>query len=336
MLQGEATLPFAKYEMELWFRIAIVLEERGDWTRLLDSGKQFLRYMDNSFEHPKVQERAVEILSAYCVGLHNAEQADLLDDFLTACDTLVADYPEDPNLALFCCDNRRRLLHLRRYLKCPEHLEQDWEIIVGYLTAYPNSLDICRSAVSAADEYYTWLRHRNEDIIQQTEALANLLDEVFRRHALAEAAGLLAQAAANLYMLTRETDTQKAKKFFDQVQDCYKRCPGSKQVRSAYASVISQQYLDGIDRQRDVPSKVLARLKKWSNHYPEDIEFQEAYFKMLFVHISYILSRGKRGEAARIFRELTWVAQNANYEEYGEENRLIQTVEYLRLIYGFK
>ena len=176
---------------------------------------------------------------------------------------------------------------------------------MGYLTAYPNSLDICRSAVSAADEYYTWLRHRNEDIIQQTEALANLLDEVFRSHALAEAAGLLAQAAANLYMLTRETDTQKAKKFFDQVQDCYKRCPGSKQVRSAYASVISQQYLDGIDRQRDVPSKVLARLKKWSNHYPEDIEFQEAYFKMLFVHISHILSRGKRGEAARIFRELT-------------------------------
>ena len=57
---------------------------------------------------------------------------------------------------------------------------------------------------------------------------------------------------------------------------------------------------------------------------------------MLFVHMSYNVSRGKRGDAARIFRELTQVAQNANYEEYGEENRLIQTVDRLRLIYGFK
>ena len=94
--------------------------------------------------------------------------------------------------------------------------------------------------------------------------------------------------------------------------------------------------LDGIDRQHDVPNKALERLKKWSSHYPEDIEFQEAYFKVLFVHMSYNVSRGKRGDAARIFRELTQVAQNANYEEYGEENRLIQTVDRLRLIYGFK
>ena len=335
MLLGKATPPFAPYEMELWLRIAVVLTERCDWKQLSNSGQQFLRYAENSFDHPKVQSRIVDVLNAYCTGLHNAGQADLMDSFLTQCDALSAEHRDDMALALFCCSNRGHLLHLRRYLDRPEHLDQDWTVAAGYLTAYPDDLDICRSAVQAADEYYTWLRQQNEDTLQRTEALIELLDKALLRHPLVETAETLSLATANLYMKVLEKDTEAVKALSTKIQHYYECFPSSKKVRSAYASVFAQKYLDKTDRKYDVPPKILARLKKWSSQYPDEIEFQEAYFKVLFAHMEYLWQRGQWNEAARTLRQMEDIAQKANYEEYNEENRLIDTVKTLKHVYRF-
>lgn len=258
-----------------------------------------------------------------------------MDSFLTQCDALSAEHRDDMALALFCCSNRGHLLHLRRYLDRPEHLDQDWTVAAGYLTAYPDDLDICRSAVQAADEYYTWLRQQNEDTLQRTEALIELLDKALLRHPLVETAETLSLATANLYMKVLEKDTEAVKALSTKIQHYYECFPSSKKVRSAYASVFAQKYLDKTDRKYDVPPKILARLKKWSSQYPDEIEFQEAYFKVLFAHMEYLWQRGQWNEAARTLRQMEDIAQKANYEEYNEENRLIDTVKTLKHVYRF-
>ena len=84
-----------------------------------------------------------------------------------------------------------------------------------------------------------------------------------------------------------------------------------------------------------MPPKILARLKKWSSRYPDEIEFQEAYFKALFAHMEYLWQSGQWNEAARTLRQMEDIAQKANYEEYNEENRLIDTVKTLKHAYRF-
>ena len=335
LLQGEATLPFAKYEMELWGRIAIVLTERKNWDRLLDSAERFIQYVSKAYDHPRVQERAAEILEGYAVGLHNAEEAGKLAQFLDKCDALAGDYPDMPRLALFCCDNRARLIHLRRYLNCEQAIEQDWVSVANCLSSHLNDQTVCLRGIEAAEEYFTTLRRNGADIYQPACEMAALLERVYARHPVLEAAEQLAVVTANLYMYTLQRTQGHSEELFQKLQQIYKRFSGSKRIRSAYASVCGKMYAARENRTRDVPGKLMSKLKKWSVQYPDDIEFQEALFDVTLYHLTYAQRRGRRMEELRTFHELEHIAKTANYSEYGEENSLLPLVEQLRQLFKY-
>lgn len=254
--------------MELWDRIAIVLTERGNWDRLLDSAGRFVQYVSEAHDHPKVQERTVEILEGYAIGLHNAAEAEKLAQFLDRCDGLARDHPDMPGLALFCCDNRAKLIHLRRYLNREEAIEEDWAVIASYLISHLEDRDICLRGVAAAEEYFTTLQRSGADIYQPTRELAALLERVYAQHPIPEAAEQLAIVTANLYMDTLQRTQDHSEELFQKLQQIFKRFSGSKGIRSAYASVCGKMYAARENRTRDVPSKLMGKLKKWSAQYP--------------------------------------------------------------------
>lgn len=335
LLQGEATLFFAKYEMELWGRIAIVLTERENWDRLLDSAERFVQYVSNAYDYPKVQERAAEILEGYAVGMHNAAEAGKLAQFLDKCDALSEDHPDMPRLALFCCENRARLIHLRRYLNCEEAIDQDWASVADCLASHLEDRDVCLRGIEAAKEYFTTLQRNRADIYQPASEMTALLDRVYARHPVLEAAEQLAVVMANLYMYTLQRTQAHSEELFQKLQQIYKRFSGSKRVRSAYASVCGKMYAAREKRTRDVPGRLMGKLKKWSAQYPDDIEFQEALFDVTLYHLTYAQERGLWTEELRAFRELERIAKTANYSEYEEENSLLPWVEQIRQLFKY-
>lgn len=335
LLQGEGTLPFARYEMELWGRIAIVLTERENWDRLLDSAGRFIQYVLETYDHPKVRERAAEILEGYAVGLHNAAEAEKLAQFLDSCDELARDHPDMPGLALFCCDNRARLIHLRRYLNREEVVEQDWAAIASYLSSHLEDRDVCLRGIEAAEEYFTTLQRSGADIYRPTRELAALLERVYTQHPIPKAAEQLAVVTANLYMYTLQRTQDHSEELFQKLQQIFKRFSGSKRIRSAYASVCGKMYAAREKRTRDVPSKLMGKLKKWSAQYHDDIEFQEALFDVTLYHLTYAQGQGLRTEELRAFHELERIAKTANYAVYLEENTLLPRVEQLRQLFGY-
>lgn len=335
LLQGEGTLPFARYEMELWGRIAIVLTERENWDRLLDSAERFVQYVSEAYDHPKVRERAAEILEGYAVGLHNAAEAEKLAQFLDRCDKLAGNHPDMPGLALFCCEYRARLIQLRRYLNYEEAVEQDWVTTASYLTSHLEDRDICLWGVEATREYFTTLQRSGADIYQPTCELAELLERVYVRHPILETAEQMAVVIANLYMYTLQRTQDHSQELFQKLQQIYKRFSGSKRIRSAYASVCGKMYAARESRTRDVPGKLMGKLKKWSAQYPDDIEFQEALFDVTLYHLTYAQGQGLRAEELRAFHELERIAKTANYAEYREENTLLPRVEQLRQLFKY-
>lgn len=336
LLQGEATLLFARYEMEMWYRIAIVLTEREDWDRLLDSAGQFIQYALGACDHPKVRERVVEVLDCYAVGLHNAEEAEKLELFLNQCDGLAETWPDKPQLALFCCDKRGMLIHLWRYLKHTETIERDWRVVVGYLTSYPQDRDICLSAMHTVNEYFSWCQREKTDIYQQTKNLAELLENVFREHPILAVAEPLAIVMANLYMFTLDKTQKHSEELFQKIQRIFTQFPTSKKTRSAYASVCGKKYAVKENWAHDVPRKIIDRLKKWNAQYPDEIEFQEALFDVTIFHLGYAREHGQRREELRSFHELEQIAQTANYQDYCEENHLKKRVDLLRRILNYE
>ena len=87
---------------------------------------------------------------------------------------------------------------------------------------------------------------------------------------------------------------------------------------------------------RQVPEKILRRAKEWSLLYPEEIEFQEGYFGLLFARLEYAQANDMRNEQRRMFREMRLVAERANYSQYEERNEMLETIAALQQVYGYQ
>ena len=328
MLQAKATPPFAEYEMELWRRMAIVLTERGDWGRLLSSGKRFFTYVKENYDHRKILAAVADVMQAYAVGLYNAAEMDKLDDFLSCCDKIADIYRDDPKVTLCCCENRGKLLHLRRYLDKTRGIEHDWAVIARYLKRFPKDRKICLSGMEAADEYITFHRLNNKADLTWTDQITALLERIYRDQHIEEVAELLSLSTANQYRLNDGRLFTKIKKYLNDFPDCQR-------VRSAYAAVCAQEYGKGFDRTEDVPQDILVRLKRWSRQYPDEIEFQEAYFCMLLTRLEHHQLHNRREEEQRVFQEMEAVAKRANYDAYHETNQMAEMIAFLKCMHGY-
>lgn len=68
---------------------------------------------------------------------------------------------------------------------------------------------------------------------------------------------------------------------------------------------------------------------------PKKIEFQEAYFGLLFSRLKYAQAQDMRNEQRRVYREMKTVAERANYSEYNESNQLMESVDILHRVFGY-
>ena len=244
-------------------------------------------------------------------------------------------YEGKRQLALFCVEKRGKLLHLRRYLNQPELMENEWAVVEKYMLAHKDDQEICRHAITVANEFYSGIRRYGINARQCTENLVMKLEDIFSTQPLDEVAGMLALATANLYMLCVKDDGKHCDSLFEKIKSYLNAFPRSKQVRSAYATVCAEKYTNGLNRVRDVPLKIMRRIKQWYNQYPGEIEFRESYFQLLFVHMEYAQTQGMKAEEKRTFHEMEQLAKGANYDEYLEENKLQRVIELLRRLHHY-
>ena len=104
---------FQRYELELWKRIAVVLTERGDIDRLFESGQHFITYLKDRIGKVSLRNEWIEVMDAYCVGLHNAEAVEKFGSLLEQCCAVEKMLPENLEVGEFCCEKYGLLLHLK-------------------------------------------------------------------------------------------------------------------------------------------------------------------------------------------------------------------------------
>lgn len=108
----------------------------------------------------------------------------------------------------------------------------------------------------------------------------------------------------------------------------------SMHIRAAFIIASEAIYSPSAEYKR-VPDKIINKAKQWSEQYPKKIEFQEAYFGLLFSRLKYAQAQDMRNEQRRVYREMKTVAERANYSEYNESNQLMESVDILHRVFGY-
>lgn len=326
LLQSESV--FYKYELELWRRIAITLTEREDMQRLYESGTNFLTYLENTVGKVTVRNEVTDVLEAYCVGLHNAEEVKCYGLFLEKCCEIVKGMQEIPELGELCCSNYVRLQHLKLYEDRSANLLPEWTQIEKLLMQWEYPEKMCRISMEAAGEAIRYLTKRSDiSGLQQLEKLAHT---IYQKKKICEAAEAECLCIANIAAIRKKVEIQS----YETIQQYLEAFPQSKSIRMSYISVSDAFYTRGADY-RKVPDTVMRRAKEWAELYREDIEFPEGYFGLLVSRLFYAQSHDLRNEQRRLFGEMKRIAESTDYSEYEEENQLQETVRMLQRIYGY-
>lgn len=321
---------FQRYELELWRRIAIVLTDRGDVERLFDSGCSFIRYVKETAELTEVRDEAADVLEAYCVGIHNAEAVDKYDSFLKKCSELNRLLADSRRIGLLCCENYRRLMHLRLYENPNAEIREDWYAIKEILELNGYDEAMCRDAMKAADEYFHTLLPRKKD--DELSELEHSVAEVYRNSRICEAAEISALCLANLY--SSERRRKMTTDAYERIKKYWSVFPDSMRIRAAFVRASDAFYSQSAEYKR-VPDRIINDAKNWSMQYPGEIEFQEGYFGLLFSRLKYAQMQDMRNEQSRVFREMKTVAERAAYSEYNESNQLKEAVETIQMVFGY-
>ena len=331
LIDTDATLCFMDFELELWRRIAVVLTERDDIDRLYDSALNFIAYVKDAAEHTRIRYSISEVIEAYCVGLHNAEAADKLDRFLSECDGLYKLLLQDARFGYVCCVNYSNLYRLKRYLKMPVAIETLWDRVLTNITVYGYNETICNEGMEIAQKYLQHLM--SEKDLQKIKLFRDCIEQIYFNCRTALVVGVAALTSANYFYFMRKANGKILYSEHDVLKKYYKDFPEVMKVRSSYITVTSYVYYEkhGVC---EVPKLVLELAKKWSLLYPNEIEFQESYFHLLWSQFEYAHSKKNKRQLRQIISEMEGVAQRANYSEYDEDNQMKDAVELLKLSYS--
>ncbi|MBR4909017.1 MAG: SIR2 family protein [Acidaminococcaceae bacterium] len=331
LIDTDATLCYMDFELELWRRIAVVLTERDDIDRLYDSALNFTTYVKDAAEHARIRYSISEVIEAYCVGLHNAEAADKLDRFLSECDGLCNVLLQDTRLGYVCCVNYNNLYRLKRYLKMSVAIETLWDRVLNIITVYDYNAKICNEGMEIAKKY---LQHLvSEKDLHNIKLFRDRIKLIYVNCHTAAVVGVAALTSANYFSFMREAHGKFLYNEYDVIKKYYKDFPEVMRVRSSYITVTSYIYYEkhGVC---EVPKSVLELAKNWSLLYPEEIEFQESYFHLLWSQFEYAHCKKKKRQLRHIISEMEAVAQRSYYSEYNEDNQMKDAVDCLKLSYN--
>lgn len=321
---------FQRYELELWRRIAIVLTDRGDIRRLYDSGLKYIRFLKEISEKVTIRDEAVDAIEAYCVGLHNAEAVDEYGAFLKKCGELTQLLADNKRIAVICCQNYGRLMHLRLYKNVNAEIQEEWNAIVEILKQCNYDEDVYKNVLNAVEEYFrTLVQRKKEDKLFELE---RFMAQVYEENGRCEAAEVVALCLANLYSSVGHRKITPDE--YETIKKYLMKFPKSMHIRAAFIIASEAIYSPSAEYKR-VPDKIINKAKQWSEQYPKEIEFQEAYFGLLFSRLKYAQAQDMRNEQRRVYREMKTVAERANYSEYNESNQLMESVDILHRVFGY-
>lgn len=321
---------FQRYELELWRRIAIVLTDRGDIRRLYNSGLKYIRFLKEISEKVTIRDEAVDAIEAYCVGLHNAEAVDEYGAFLKKCGELTQLLADNKRIAVICCQNYGRLMHLRLYKNVNAEIQEEWNAIVEILKQCNYDEDVYKNVLDAVEEYFrTLVQRKKEDKLFELE---RFMAQVYEENGRCEAAEVAAFCLANLYNSGGHRKITPDE--YETIKKYLQKFPESMHIRAAFIIASEAIYSPSAEYKR-VPDKIINKAKQWSEQYPKKIEFQEAYFGLLFSRLKYAQAQDMRNEQRRVYREMKTVAERANYSEYNESNQLMESVDILHRVFGY-
>lgn len=321
---------FQRYELELWRRIAIVLTDRGDIRRLYNSGLKYIRFLKEISEKVTIRDEAVDAIEAYCVGLHNAEAVDEYGAFLKKCGELTQLLADNKWIAVICCQNYGRLMHLRLYKNVNAEIQEEWNAIVEILKQCNYDEDVYKNVLDAVEEYFrTLVQRKKEDKLFELE---RFMAQVYEENGRCEAAEVAALCLANLYNSGGHRKITPDE--YETIKKYLQKFPESMHIRAAFIIASEAIYSPSAEYKR-VPDKIINKAKQWSEQYPKKIEFQEAYFGLLFSRLKYAQAQDMRNEQRRVYREMKTVAERANYSEYNESNQLMESVDILHRVFGY-
>lgn len=323
---------FQRFELELWRRIACVLDERGDIDRLYDSGCRFVEYLRSLTGMVQIKTDAAEVISGYCVGLHNAGEVEKHSMFLKLCDEVTAENQDNQRIGEVLCESYYHLANAKLYNQNIDDIKAEWNATVELLKRYhfPETMSI--TAMETAHDYMlTLLKRHSLDEMNGLEQTIALINEKVKSEKVTEVAAL---CSANLYTISFQEKKKLLSTELDKVRNYLNAYPNSMKIQSAYISMIRIAYLETSTYKR-VPDKLLRIAKEWSLQYPDEIEFSEGYFGLLMARLEYAQSHGLRNEQRRTFREMKAVARRADYSKYNEINDMQQAVDSLQRLYGY-
>ena len=333
LIATDATICYMDFELELWRRIAVVLTERGDINRLYNSALNFITYVKDTAEHIGIRYSISEVIEAYCVGLHNAESADQLDNLLMECDGLVGFLSHDVRLGYVCCVNYTNLYYLRRYLKLPDEVKALWDRVLAIIKTYKFEEKTCNKGMEIAEKFLQQLVSKKD--LMGLKLFKERIKHVYAKCHTAEVAGVAALTSANYFTLVMKLKDILLSSEYDTVKNYFEEYPDVMRVQSSYI-VITDYIYDAKHGFCEVPEPVLELAKKWSLQYPKEIEFQESYFHLLLSQFEYEYRKKKKRKLYQILSEMEAVARRADYSEYNEENDLLDVLEWIKFEYNIK
>lgn len=157
-------------------------------------------------------------------------------------------------------------------------------------------------------------------------------DIVYEENGRCEAAEVAALCLANLYNSGGHRKITPDE--YETIKKYLQKFPESMHIRAAFIIASEAIYSPSAEYKR-VPDKIINKAKQWSEQYPKKIEFQEAYFGLLFSRLKYAQAQDMRNEQRRVYREMKTVAERANYSEYNESNQLMESVDILHRVFGY-
>lgn len=289
-----------------------------------------IRFLKEISEKVTIRDEAVDAIEAYCVGLHNAEAVDEYGAFLKKCGELTQLLADNKRIAVICCQNYGRLMHLRLYKNVNAEIQEEWNAIVEILKQCNYDEDVYKNVLDAVEEYFrTLVQRKKEDKLFELE---RFMAQVYEENGRCEAAEVAALCLANLYNGGGHRKITPDE--YETIKKYLQKFPESMHIRAAFIIASEAIYSPSAEYKR-VPDKIINKAKQWSEQYPKKIEFQEAYFGLLFSRLKYAQAQDMRNEQRRVYREMKTVAERANYSEYNESNQLMESVDILHRVFGY-
>ena len=323
---------FPKYELELWRRIACVLNGRGDVRQLYERGCGFVKYLESLKDKVTFRDETADVIKEFCVGMYNAEEIDELTSFLRETVAFDGYYPKTERFGSAFCECFCMLIKLKLYLEPKADITEEWTWLLRLLLGYEASRDIVAAAMEAAYRYFRFLIEKED--IEALCALENSLEALIKKNDCVEVAEIAALTAVNVFTLTVKLRHRTMIDEYEKIKRYYSKNPRSKRVRSAFITASREYYLE-LPKPKKVPEKLIKKAKKWSFQYPGEIEFPEGYFGLLLADLYYAQRNCATAEEKRIFSEMKKVAEMTDYSEYHEENGLQDAIRELRSQYGY-